>query len=189
LRKEIAQWEYYYPKLQVQVFAPRFYYSKVQRKDEYSKQVVFGKNQDLSDYFFARIKKLFLKLPIKPTLIIVLPSSRMGKFSPTLLALAKNLSDAFGIENDNIIERIKEGKKLTTCSNNDERHEAIKDSFKVNRNIEGKKVVLLDDTKTTGGTVLECAKELRAAGASEVVAVCLGINKFKKRKVRKNGVK
>ena len=48
MRKQTAQWPDYYGDLSVQVYAPRFYYSLTQKKDDYSKKVVFGKNQDYS---------------------------------------------------------------------------------------------------------------------------------------------
>ena len=184
MRKQTAQWPDYYGDLSVQVYAPRFYYSLTQKKDDYSKKVVFGKNQDYSGFFFEPIKRIFEKLPFAPDLLIVLPSSKIGRFSPTLTALGKRLSETYKIQNGNIIERIKEGKKLTDCANHDERYEATKDSIKIKASVTGLKIVLLDDTKTTGMTILECTKALKAWGASEVVAVCLGINKCKKKKVK-----
>lgn len=39
--------------------------------------------------------------------------------------------------------------------------------------IEGKRVLLVDDVVTTGSTLSECARTLRAAGAADVVAVTL----------------
>ena len=37
-------------------------------------------------------------------------------------------------------------------------------------------VVLLDDVKTTGLTIIECAKELKRVGVKEIIDLCLGIN-------------
>jgi competence protein ComFC len=149
--------------------------------DDYSKNIVKGKHEDLSDFFFARVESVFRKLPFKPDLIVVVPSSKLGEFSPTMLALGRKLSDQFGIPNANIIERVTEGKKHTDCTNSAERHEATEGSIKVTRTLKGESVVLLDDTKATGMTLLECAKELKAMGASDVIGVCLGINRSKQR--------
>lgn len=176
MQTEIAKWDRYYPNLEVAVFAPKFYYSMEKKRDEYSKNIVLGKQSDLSAYFFEDIKETFSKLPIKPNLIVVIPSSKMESYSPTMIELGIKLSNTFGIENSNIVERIKQGKKLTKCSSCDERFHEVNDSFNVTQQLDGEKIVLLDDTRVTGMTILECAKELREAGASDIVAVCLGIN-------------
>ena len=39
--------------------------------------------------------------------------------------------------------------------------------------IAGKSILLLDDVMTTGSTMDECAKELKKAGASAVIAVTI----------------
>jgi len=181
MRKQTAKYTQYYGDLSVTVFAPRFYYSKSQKKDEYSKQIVFGKFQDLSDYFFEPVKNVFAKLPFIPDLIVVAPSSKIGAFSPTLNSLASRLSKVYGVPHVNVIERIREGKKLTNCPHLEERHKEIDGAFKVIVSMKGLKVVLLDDTKTTGLTSLECAKELKTAGVLVIMAVCLGINRVKKK--------
>lgn len=53
----------------------------------------------------------------------------------------------------------------------EQRLENLKGAFKARENIEGKSVLLIDDVITSGGTVLECARALRAAGAIEVNAI------------------
>ncbi len=55
------------------------------------------------------------------------------------------------------------------------RRKNIKNSFviKNNKNIIGKKVLLIDDVLTTGSTIKECAKVLLKAGAKEVNVITL----------------
>lgn len=176
METELAKWPEYYGDLEVQVFAPKFYH-QLPEKDEYSAKIVYGKKTDLSDYFLDAVHAVFLKLPFKPNLIVVVPSSKRGKFSPTMLELGKKLSKILSIKNKNIINRVKEGKKLTDCKDSVERHSAIEGSFKVTKPLNGERIAILDDTRATGMTFLECTKILRKAGASDIVAVCLGINK------------
>ncbi|MFH0973515.1 MAG: phosphoribosyltransferase family protein [Candidatus Micrarchaeota archaeon] len=173
---EAAYWPDYYAGLVVKVFAPKLYYPYRVKKDEYSAKIVFSKKRDLSDYFLKEVETVFSKLPFKPGLIVVVPASKLNCFSPTVLALAGELSAKFGVANENILVRVKEERKLTNCKSFDERYASIKDSFKATRKLKGEKIVLLDDTRATGMTLLECAKTLKAAGASDVEAVCLGIN-------------
>lgn len=172
--KELAKWPLYYDDLEVWVFAPRFYVP-LPKRDVYSANIVFGKSQDKSDYFLKEVLTLFRNLPFEPNLIVIVPSSILGKFSVTMLALGKKLSKKLGIRNKNIIERVKTGRKQTECSDYDERHSAIDGVFKVTKRLNGEKVVIMDDTRSTGMTILECAKMLKQAGASDILAVCLGI--------------
>jgi len=56
-----------------------------------------------------------------------------------------------------------------------EREENVKGAFRVARpdQVEGRKLVLIDDVLTTGATAHECAKTLLAAGAAEVAVYTL----------------
>ena len=56
-----------------------------------------------------------------------------------------------------------------------ERIENVFDSFKVADPllVKGKKILLVDDIITTGATVSECARALKAAGAGRVIAISL----------------
>lgn len=45
----------------------------------------------------------------------------------------------------------------------------------------GRRVILVDDVKTTGATLDECAKTLMIAGAAQVICVCAAITKHEKR--------
>jgi predicted amidophosphoribosyltransferase len=176
MESEPAKWPEHYGDLEVPVFAPRFYYPLSTRKDEYSKQIVFGKKTDLSNYFFEEVKTVLAKLPFKPDLLIIVPSSKMLKFSPTILGLGKKLSKEVNIPFKRSIKRIRERTKLTDCANQEERYASVNGSLKVIKKLKGEKIVLLDDTRVSGVTLLECAKILKKAGASDVAAICLGIN-------------
>ena len=184
MESEIASCPKYYGDLEVRVYAPRPYYPLSMKKDEYSQQIIFGKKTDLSDYFFEEVKDIFPQLPFKPDLLVIVPASRIRKFSPTMVNLGKKLSRALSMPARKSIKRVKEGIKLALCSTQEERYTSVSDSFRAIRRFRGEKIVLLDDTLASGATLLECARILRKAGASDIAAVCLAINK----KMNKNEV-
>ncbi len=181
METEIATWPDHYGDLKVPVFAPRLYYPLSIKKDEYSKNIVFGKKTDLSHLFIQEMEEIFGQLPFKPDLVIVVPSSKINKFSPTMVNLGRRLSRTFKIKFSRRIKRIEERTKLTDCSTQEERYNSITGCFKVIKKLNYEKVILLDDTRVSGVTLLECAKILKKAGASDIVAVCLGINAWEKK--------
>jgi predicted amidophosphoribosyltransferase len=56
-----------------------------------------------------------------------------------------------------------------------ERRKNVRGAFEVRKaeDVEGRRILLIDDVFTTGATVQECANVLRKAGASEVYVLTL----------------
>lgn len=54
-----------------------------------------------------------------------------------------------------------------------QRKDNLKGAFKASVEVKGRAIVLVDDVITTSYTMRECAKELKKAGASRVIAVAL----------------
>lgn len=63
-----------------------------------------------------------------------------------------------------------------------ERFQNVKDMYSYNYKVTGKTILLVDDIKTTGATLDECAKQLLLAGADNVFCICGLITKRKKGK-------
>ncbi len=59
-----------------------------------------------------------------------------------------------------------------------QRKQMVQGAFVASDAVAGKRVVLLDDVRTTGSTTGECAKVLREAGAVSVVPICLAYKPF-----------
>jgi competence protein ComFC len=74
-----------------------------------------------------------------------------------------------------ILKRVRNTKSQTKLSEDDRRQNMF-NAFRVDNNgIEGKCVILVDDVMTTGVTVNECAKVLKAAGAAKVYSCVAAI--------------
>lgn len=73
----------------------------------------------------------------------------------------------------NILSKIRETKSQVEVKDREERLANIVGSFKVKKPelIKGKKIILIDDVRTTGATMSEAKKILMSAGAKKVVGV------------------
>ena len=119
----------------------------------------------MGDAFLVRFKG------IKPDIVCAVPMSdkrfRETDFNHADL-LAKSLAKRIGVSyKRNVLIKVKDNKsqhKLTA----EERRANVKGVYKAKTNLDGKTVLLVDDIKTTGMTLNECAKQLRLAGAERV---------------------
>lgn len=87
--------------------------------------------------------------------------------------IVDDFSDKLGIKKLDEFKKIKNTKSQHTL-NRLERSENLKGAFKLDKDISGSSILLIDDLITTGNTVLEIIIELKNRGASEVVtfAIC-----------------
>ncbi|MBU1133277.1 hypothetical protein KKG08_03350, partial [Patescibacteria group bacterium] len=82
--------------------------------------------------------------------------------------IARSFSLKFKLKIDNsILIRVKDTKTQHALSRRG-RFNNVRGSFEVEKDLSGKKILLLDDICTTGATFLESSKALYGAGASEV---------------------
>lgn len=89
--------------------------------------------------------------------------------------ISRAFSIRFGLKVDNsILSRIKDTKAQHGFGRK-QRFLNVKGSFKANKGLSGKKILLIDDICTTGATFLEASKVLYKAAASEVW--CFGLSK------------
>lgn len=95
------------------------------------------------------------------------------------LYIARGISERTGIVVlPNLLRRTRHTRSQTKL-NADERRVNVAEAFAVNRRsrfpIGGSTLLLVDDIITTGATIVECAKALKAAGARRVFAASLAI--------------
>lgn len=92
--------------------------------------------------------------------------------------LAKEIGKHSGIKAyDDYLKRVKKTKPQYMLKV-DERRENIKDAFEMaeSKNVKGRKILLIDDIFTTGGTVNECAAVLKKNGAEKVDVFTLSVS-------------
>ncbi len=87
--------------------------------------------------------------------------------------IAKSLSNITRIPlTTNLLKRVRNTQSQTMLSR-EERKQNVKNAFKVQGEVEGTRILLIDDVITTGSTLNECAKELKKNGAAWVTAAAL----------------
>ena len=91
--------------------------------------------------------------------------------------LAEGISRAIGISLTKGIMKRKRNTKDQTYLNAQQRAENVREAFVVTQpeNIDGKRVILVDDVMTTGATLNECARMLLEVGATRVFAATLAV--------------
>lgn len=88
--------------------------------------------------------------------------------------LAKCLSRKIGVDYKITLKQI-EKRKSQHELNAAERIENVKGIYKVTAEVEGKNILLVDDIKTSGSSLNECAHELLISGAEGVWCICAAI--------------
>ncbi len=178
---EKASYPKFYQNIELDVFAPRFYYQKHVKSDNYSYHIWLSKEKDLSLFFWLEIKTLVDELKnsrviMCPQLVTIIPRSN-GTYSPTMEAIAKKLAEYLNCKYETIIKTVKTStKKSGTNVTHEQRYKMISGSISIKRTIYEKEIVVLDDTRTTGMSFLECKKVFSENGNPQIVAICLGIN-------------
>jgi len=88
--------------------------------------------------------------------------------------IASGMSEVTGIPVRTDLVRRKKFTQTQTMLSLEERKKNMDDAFEVVpvaiRNLENNTCILVDDVITTGSTIISCARELRAAGASRTIA-------------------
>lgn len=92
------------------------------------------------------------------------------------LVLAKKLKHPTAEINADLV-RVRYTKSQPTMASPAARARNVAGAFAVRRghNFDGRNICLVDDIKTTGATLNECAKTLKEAGASRVFALVLAV--------------
>lgn len=87
--------------------------------------------------------------------------------------LAKPLAEQFGIDyREDILLKIKDTKRQSRLPSS-ERLTNVRGAFTASSGAAGKKILVVDDILTTGGTIAACAETLKSAGAASIAGVTL----------------
>lgn len=96
--------------------------------------------------------------------------------------LAKHISEILSVPLESGLLYSRRKKRPQHKMPFEKRFANVKDIYKSSACIEGKTILLVDDIKTSGATLNECAKALKKAGAAQVYCVTGLIGKISERK-------
>jgi predicted amidophosphoribosyltransferase len=65
---------------------------------------------------------------------------------------------------------VRHGQQMQRGLNREQRQRNVAQSFTADACVRGQRVLVIDDVTTTGASLLEAARALRAAGATQVIA-------------------
>jgi ComF family protein len=112
----------------------------------------------------------------QPTIIVSVPSTeeklRERGFNQARL-IACEMSHRIHVWYADILIRAKNTTPQARLKTKEERIENLHGAFEVRGNVNGARVLLIDDIATTGSTLQECAVALKQAGADKVWALTL----------------
>jgi competence protein ComFC len=124
-------------------------------------------------------KELLIHLPEKNTSLILIPIPmtfvrRLLRGYNQSELLARTLSKLSGVPVDSkILSRKKSTLRQVKSGSRKERLRNQKNTFIVNKSLEDKEVIIIDDVTTTGATLLEAKRVLLNAGAQNVHAITI----------------
>jgi len=153
--------------------AAPFYNSGASQKGIYA--LKFGSHYGAAEFFGKKMAECYKKYFPKADAeyVCFVPMSRKGKkkrgYNQAEL-LAKSFAECTEIKLKDLFCEAKKHETQHTHSF-EERIKNVKGVYKANCSLDGKTIVLIDDIRTTGATLNECAKQLRLAGAEKVYCI------------------
>ena len=88
--------------------------------------------------------------------------------------LARNLSKITGLPSaEGLLERVKDAPPQVEAATRAQRRANVEGSYEVTGDVDGRRVLLIDDVVTTGATMSSCAAALKGAGAASVWGLAL----------------
>lgn len=131
----------------------------------------------MADYLEQYHEELLVKTDVVLAVPLHPKKERRRGFNQTQM-LCEGLSAQTGLlVKKGALVRKRETVAQSTLDSAEQRRRNLKNAFAVTEDLEGKRILLVDDIFTTGATCNECAKELYRAGAREVSVLCLSATK------------
>lgn len=148
------------------------FYNKTTAKECFY-QFKFHKNRRNGNYFAQKmaewVERHYKNIPFD-SIAYVCKSKNGNSFNQTRY-LAKRVSELLHIPIYNCITNTDKKRQIQHNTRMNSRFENVRDAYKLTKSVKNRKILLIDDIKTTGATISECARILKLNGASCVYCV------------------
>lgn len=146
------------------------------------KRLKYARSFNCANYMGKAIADKARSLRRQYDIVTFVPMSPFSEYDRTFNQceyIAARVSKQLGIKEQNCLKKVRFTKKQHQLSGVDRRRN-LKDAFRSRKNVEGKRILLIDDVTTTGATLSECANELYKGGAVSVTSVAFSLTKPKR---------
>ncbi len=164
-----------------QIFALGHYKRADEGEDEFSKQALhFYLYGYFEPFFFEEFKDLieryFIAAEPKFDYMTLYPTRKQNGFNVHMDGLLKKLSASTGVHYSQILTRNKDIESNHDLKTFEERKKNIVDSIDILEDVKGKRILVVDNTATTGISLIDVTNQLLAKGANTVVCLCLALS-------------
>lgn len=155
------------------------FFSLAIRKNKDTKSRLLRKFDNVFLHIFKAETKMICKYFKADTICSIPDHAVAGKDESRFAEMTSSLADDFSLENlQPYFHKTNRQSAQKSIISAKDREENVKGAFICERNLDGKKVILLDDIMITGSTLKEAVRTLIAAGAADVICAVLGVNQF-----------
>ena len=146
-------------------------------KSKFSYQ--FYKDGKHFNYFLTKIRDFYENRCRGDTdfdYLTIVPTRHLNKFNENMIKLCNALSKELRIPSSlDIIKRFKEANPLHEIKEKEERMRINKETLKINSDVKGKNILILDNTSTSGSTAQTLFHMFKENSANNIIFVVLGL--------------
>lgn len=163
------------------IFAIGHYKPKELGEDDFSRKLIyFYKYGNDINFFLEELTELY-KLrfegdSMKFDYFTLYPTRKKDGVNPNMVDLVNKISANVGLPYKQVLRRNKDVKPNHELKTFNERVENVKGSVDVTEDVVGKNILVLDNTATTGISLIDVANLLLSKGAKNVACICLGLS-------------
>ena len=171
------------------ILAPGYYKSLGEGEDEYSKKSIYFtrgykvyKGYNVYEYFKNIFEEIYDTLFANSTLnfdyICVIPSHEKGIINQHLIRLASDVFGSHGVHYYDPIEKYESNPKFHGRMSMQEREMHLSNTIRINKDVDGKNIILFDNVTITGMSMIKCKDLLLQVGANKVMGISLGLSEY-----------
>ena len=168
------------------VFALDYYKPDSNGKDDFSRKqtwfYIYG-DDDLKQEFEEKttelVNTLFTEDKTDWNVITPVPAQNEGEINTNMRNLIKEVSDNTGLNYSEVMNRSSSIAESHELESKERRKINIQSSLKIEEDVEGKNIIIMDNVTRSGITLSHTVSKLKQNGANKVACITLGVSSEK----------